>query len=64
MMTVTEVAKQLGVSKRLVYKLVSSGELASYRIGSAIRISERHVREYLERPPEENRSSEFKHLRL
>jgi len=63
-MTVREVATQLGVSKGLIYKLVGSGDLDSYRIGGTIRITEQHVRDYLERPREENGSSEFKHLRL
>ena len=39
MMTVKEVAEHLGVSRGLVYKLVSDGELDSYRVGSTIRIT-------------------------
>ena len=49
-MTVKEVADRLGVSRGLVYKLVSTGDLESYRVGSTIRITPEQVREYLGRP--------------
>lgn len=64
MMTVKEVAEQLGVSRGLVYKLVSDGVLDSYRIGSTIRIAPEQLREYLERPPKDDRPSGFSHLKL
>lgn len=38
MLTVTEVAKILRVSKMTVYRFVHSGELASVRVGRSIRI--------------------------
>jgi excisionase family DNA binding protein len=47
MNTVQEVAKQLKVSARLVYKLVETGDLLSYRIGTAIRIKQEDVEAYL-----------------
>ena len=64
MMTVKEVAEHLGVSRGLVYKLVSDGELDSYRVGSTIRITPEQLREYLQRPPKDDRPSGFSHLKL
>jgi excisionase family DNA binding protein len=64
MMTVKEVAEHLGVSKGLVYKLVSTGELESYRVGSTIRITPEQVREYLQRPRKDDRPGVFRHLKL
>jgi len=64
MMTVKEVAEHLGVSRGLVYKLVSDGELDSYRVGATIRITPEQVREYLERPCKDDRPSGFRHLKL
>ena len=67
LLTVREVADQLGVSQGLVYKLIRNGDLESHRIGSAIRVSAQQVEEYLERSrsigaPEV--STEFRHLKL
>ena len=45
--TVAEVAKRLKVSARLVYRLVETGELACYRIASAIRVAEEDMQAYL-----------------
>ena len=69
MLTVKQVAHRLGVSKGLVYKLVSGGRLGAYRIGAAIRITEEQVREYLENTKADVKVSpfevrEFRHLRL
>ena len=64
MMTVKEVAEQLGVSRGLVYKLVRTGHLESYRIGAAIRISPEHLQRYLEQPPSNGRPRRFRHLRF
>ncbi len=64
MMTVKEVAEHLGVSRGLVYKLVSDGELDSYRVGSTIRVTREQVREYLQRPRQNDRPSGFRHLKL
>lgn len=49
MHTVAEVAAKLKVSPRLVYKLVESGAPASYRVGTAIRISDEQLQSYLTR---------------
>jgi excisionase family DNA binding protein len=48
MFTVAEVAKQLKVSARFVYRLVETGELLSYRVGALIRIKEEDLTSYLE----------------
>ena len=48
---VDEVAAQLRVSKTMVYRLCSDGEIACYRIGrgrGAVRILESSVTRYLE----------------
>lgn len=60
MLTVKQVAQRLSVSQGLVYKLVRRGELACFRIGSAIRFCEEHLTDYLEREPR----AAFKHLKL
>ena len=49
MKTVSETAKALRVSTRLVYKLVETGALSAYRIGAAIRISDQQLQAYLDR---------------
>ena len=63
-MTVKDVAEHLGVSRGLVYKLVSTGELDSYRVGSTIRVTPEQVREYLRRPRNDKRPTGFKHLKF
>jgi excisionase family DNA binding protein len=45
MLTVAEVAAQLALSQRTVYRLLHSGRLAHHRIGGAIRIDPEHVEE-------------------
>lgn len=37
--TVEEIAKQLGVSKKVAYSLVKSGQFSYVRAGKAIRVS-------------------------
>lgn len=59
MLTVKQVADQLGISRGLVYKLISSGELGSHHIGSAIRITEKQLHEYLGRTSADNTVSPF-----
>jgi excisionase family DNA binding protein len=73
MLTVSEVAKRLGVSTALVYQLVAQGRLPCYRIGlgrGAIRCTESDVAAFLSTcrvEPEERRrpvpSPVLKHLR-
>ena len=46
--SVAEVAEILGVSKRSVYNLCSSGELKSVRIGTKLRISKKSFDEWLD----------------
>jgi excisionase family DNA binding protein len=46
---VPALAEELGVTLRTVYRLLDSGELASYRIGRVIRVRRRDVEEFLER---------------
>lgn len=78
MLTVSEVAKRLGVSAALVYQLVAQGRLACYRIGlrrGAIRFAEADVEAYLAscrvegaepmpRPRTAVRARTLKHLHL
>lgn len=46
-LSIKQAAAQLAVSGRLLYKLVDEGKIASYRIGSAVRISEEDLESYL-----------------
>lgn len=69
MLSAKQVANRLGISRSLVYKLVREGKLGSHRIGSAIRISEKQLHEYLDRTSAGNTASPFeittfKHLGL
>ena len=65
MLTVADVAKRLNLSMGMVYKIIATGTLGSYRFGSAIRISEEQITEYRKRS--ENGgvriATGFKHLR-
>lgn len=73
MLTVSGVAKRLGVSTALVYQLVAQGRLACYRIGlgrGAIRFAESDVDAFLatcrvepEKPKAAVHSLVLKHLR-
>lgn len=47
-LTVNEVAARLRVSRMTVYRLVNTGELASYRVGNQIRVTPEDLRLYLE----------------
>lgn len=46
-LTVAEVASMLRVSRMTVYRLASTGELESVRVGRTIRIPERAVSRWL-----------------
>ena len=48
LMTVKEVAETIGISESLIYRLVNSGQMACYRVNSAIRVSITQLQEYLE----------------
>ena len=48
-MTVTEIAKELRVSRMTVYRMCDSGELPSIRVGRSVRIREHDVIELIKR---------------
>lgn len=48
LLTASEVARRLCVSKRMVFKLISKGELKVCHIGRATRIRERELERYVE----------------
>jgi len=48
-LSVSQASKQLGVSARLVYKLVRSGSLTHIRVGNRIIIPESELENYLVR---------------
>lgn len=73
MMTIRQVANELNVSQRFVYRLIQARSLEAYRLGKAIRISKEAVERYLEaqkigttqrevEPP--RRTAKLKFLRL
>ena len=44
---VTEIAEQLGVSSRTVWRWIDQGELVSYRLGRSVRVSDDDLRAFL-----------------
>jgi excisionase family DNA binding protein len=48
LLTVSEVAKALKVSKALVYKKAEAGELCSVKIGKSLRFTEEQVMNFVE----------------
>lgn len=50
LMTVTEVATALRVSRATIYRLVNNGDLAGVRVGKAVRITRRAVRDFMSGP--------------
>ncbi len=48
-LSVKQVSKQIGVSARLVYKLVNSGSLTHVRVGHRIVIPKSELQNFLER---------------
>ena len=67
MLTVKQVASRLNISLGAVYKAMQDGVLEHHRFGSALRISEEQLEEYLQQSrvlKEANafRVSRFKHL--
>lgn len=48
-----EVARELRISVKTVYRLVDEGELAHVRVGRLIRIPEKSVEQYIERQTRE-----------
>ena len=55
-LSVAQAAKKIGVSARLIYKLVNSGALTHVRVGHRIIIPKSELEDYLNR----NRFSAFK----
>jgi excisionase family DNA binding protein len=49
LLSVSEVARTLGLSRSKVYQLIASGELAAYRPGGRVRVAVDAVAELLER---------------
>ena len=49
LLTVAQVAKRLGVGVQFVQKRTRSGEIPSYKLGRAVRISEADLEAYMER---------------
>ena len=45
---VAEVAKELGVSKMTVYRMISVGEIKAYKFGRAFRIKRDDFKDYVE----------------
>ena len=66
MLTVKEVAERLSISRSLAYRMVQSGEIPSYRIGTCRRINEQELMAYLERTrfekPQELPKAKGKHF--
>ncbi len=48
-LTVKQVANRLNISLSLAYRLIASGEIPYYRIGSCKRVIEEELEEYLQR---------------
>jgi excisionase family DNA binding protein len=48
-MTLPEVAEQLKMSRRTVYRWVKDGDLAAYKFANEYRITESDLKEFLER---------------
>ncbi|ELP30214.1 MULTISPECIES: helix-turn-helix domain-containing protein [Pirellulaceae] len=48
LLTIKDVAKRLNISLSKAYAIVSQGDLPSYQIGSARRVAEDDLKDYLE----------------
>jgi excisionase family DNA binding protein len=48
MLSVTEVAALLSVSKMTIYRLINEGEVPAIRVGRSLRVPERAIREYMQ----------------
>ena len=48
LLTVSEVAHLMRVSKMTVYRLIKSGELAALRVGKNYRVTRRDISRYLD----------------
>ena len=48
MLETNQAAERLGISRSMIYKLISGGLLEAYRIGSKLLISEEQIESFLE----------------
>jgi excisionase family DNA binding protein len=48
LLTIREVAERLNISLSMAYRLVATGEISSYQIGSCRRVSEEDLDAFLE----------------
>ena len=48
MLSVTEVAEMLNVSRQMIHKLISNGELPYYKIGNLYRFEDEEIKKWLE----------------
>jgi excisionase family DNA binding protein len=48
LLTIKEARKRLGLSRQTFYRLREAGKLKYYQVGRAVRISEKHIADYLE----------------
>ncbi len=55
MLTPKQLAARLSLSLSMVYRLLSSGELECYRFGSAYRVSEEQLNQFLQKQKVETR---------
>ena len=44
MLSVTEVAEMLNVSRQMIHKLISNGELPYYKIGNLYRVEDKEIK--------------------
>lgn len=49
MMTPKQLAQRLSISLSMVYRLLTNGDLECYRFGSAYRVSEEQLTQFLQR---------------
>lgn len=64
MLKVSDLARRLNLSQSKIYELIDAGELAHYRIGGAIRVSEEQLAEFLQGTKKERRETGFRKPRL
>lgn len=48
MLSITQVAKELNVSRQMIHKLIVNEKLKAYRVGHLWRIKEEDLKEYVE----------------
>jgi excisionase family DNA binding protein len=58
LLSINSVAAYLGISRAMVYNLISKGDLVPIRVGERVRFDPADVRDYLERNREPNTMNE------